>query len=172
MKKLLLILSFFVFILSLNKSHAQSYSDFSLVSLDGSEVVLSDLLEKGPVLLSFWATWCAPCKDEMKHLNSLYNEYKDKGFTYLAINVDNQKSLSKVKPFISAHGYEFPVVFDTDNKVFEAYMGQDAIPYSVLVSSDKKVVATHTGFVPGDESKIEAEILNLLNDNSEVPDSE
>lgn len=163
MKKIILSVLSIVLILSFGKVNAQSYSDFTLPDLDGNTVSLSEFLSKGPVLISFWATWCSPCKEEMKQLNTIYEKYKDQGFTYLAVNVDNQKSISKVKPYITANGYNFPVVLDTDNAIFEAYMGQGSIPYSVLVSTDMKVVATHTGFVPGDEKKFEAEILSLLN---------
>ena len=93
---------------------AQTYSDFTLPDIDGNDVTLSQLMEKGPVLISFWATWCSPCKEEMKKINEIYNKYKDKGFTYIAINQDNQKSVSKVKAFITAQNYNFVVLLDTD----------------------------------------------------------
>ncbi len=142
-------------------SFAQSYNDFTLRDLDGNDVTLSKLLEKGPVLISFWATWCAPCKDEMKKLQPIYEKYKDRGFTYLAVNQDNQKSVSKVKSYISANGYTFPVVLDLEKAIFEAYSGI-GMPYSLLIDTDKKIVAKHLGYVPGDEKKIEQEIVEAL----------
>jgi len=160
MKKLAFLLVLMVFILS-NNARSQSFSDFTLQDLDGNDVSLSKLLEKGPVFLSFWATWCSPCKDEMKEMQKIYEKYKDQGFTYLAVNTDSQKSLSKVKSFISSKGYTFPVVLDTDEKIFEAYQGE-GLPYALLINTEKEIVAKHLGYLPGDEQKIEKEIISVL----------
>jgi cytochrome c biogenesis protein CcmG, thiol:disulfide interchange protein DsbE len=155
----------FVFILSVLLSgflKAQTYSDFTLQDLDGNDVSLSKLLEKGPVFMSFWATWCSPCKEEMKKLNPVYEKYKDQGFVYLAINQDNQKSVAKVRSYIASQSYNFPVVFDSEKKVFEAYSGKDEMPYSLLIGKNKEILSVHTGFKTGDESKIEEEIKAAL----------
>ncbi|MCB0720731.1 MAG: TlpA family protein disulfide reductase [Ignavibacteriae bacterium] len=169
MKKLAflaIILSFFF----VNSAKSQSYYNFTLQDLDGNDVSLDELVAKGPVFLSFWATWCSPCKEEMKYLQDIYNKYKDKGFTYLAVNTDSQKSLSKVKTYISSKGYTFPVVLDTDEKIFEAYLGE-GLPYSLLIGTDKKISSKHVGFLPGDEEKIEKEVVELLpSGNSESMD--
>jgi len=142
--------------------NAQNYYEFTSTDLEGNEVSLSKLLEKGPVLIGFWATWCSPCKEEMKEMQQIYDKYKAQGFTYLALNQDNQKSLSKVKPYIESHSYTFPVAFDTDKKIYEGYSGRDDIPYSILIDANKNVVAVHRGYLKGDEKKIEAEIKALL----------
>jgi len=141
---------------------SQTYSDFTLQDLEGNDVTLSKLLEKGPVFMSFWATWCSPCKEEMKKVNAIYEKYKDQGFVYLAINQDNQKSVSKVKSFITSQSYNFPVVFDTDKKVFEAYSGKDEMPYALLIGKNKEILSVHTGFKTGDEAKIEEEVKAAL----------
>jgi peroxiredoxin len=160
MKKLALItiiLSFFF----VNSARSQSYYDFTLQDLDGNDISLSELLVNGPVFLSFWATWCSPCKEEMKYMQEIHNKYKNKGFTYLAVNTDSQKSLSKVKTYISSKGYSFPVVLDTDEKIFEAYQGE-GLPYSLLIGMDKKIIAKHVGFLSGDEVKIDKEVYDAL----------
>ena len=168
MKKIIVVI-LFLLILPL-KSFSQSYYDFTLPDLDGNDLSLGKLLEKGPVMISFWATWCAPCKEEMKKLQPIYEKYKDQGFTYLAVNQDNQKSISKVKSFINANGYTFPVVLDPDKQIFEAYSGI-GMPYSLIVSQNKNIFAKHLGYVTGDENKIEEEIKAVLKTSENKDDS-
>lgn len=163
LKKIIFIILLF-FILPIY-SISQSYNDFTLSDLDNNDVTLSKLLEKGPVMISFWATWCAPCKEEMKKLQPIYEKYKDQGFTYLAVNQDNQKSIAKVKSYINANNYTFPVVLDLDKHIFEAYSGL-GMPYSLIIDKNKKITAKHLGYVTGDEEKIEEEIKDALNAGS------
>lgn len=169
MKKLIII---FLFLLLIPvKSFSQYFHDFEKEDLLGNEIKLSKLLEKGPVMISFWATWCAPCKEEMKKMQPIYEKYKDQGFTYLAINQDNQKSISKVKSFINANNYTFPVVLDLDKHIFEDYSGI-GLPYSLIINSDKKIISKHLGYITGDEVKIEQEIKDALsgNDSKDIKD--
>ncbi|MGB9695834.1 MAG: peroxiredoxin family protein [Ignavibacteria bacterium] len=160
MKKTFLILSFVLFTTSFLK--AQVFSDFTLPDVDGNDVTLSSLLEQGPVMVSFWASWCTPCKEEMRRMNDVYIKYKDKGFTYVAVNVDNQKSVAKVKSYVTSQNFLFPVLLDTEKKVFEAYNGKDELPYSLIIDGNKNIKFVHIGFKTGDEAKIAQEIESLL----------
>lgn len=144
-------------------SKAQMYYEFTLPDLDGNDVSLNKMFEKSNlVMLSFWATWCTPCKEEMKKMSDLYEKYKSKGFQYVAMNIDNQKSVAKVKAFITAQGYTFPVLLDTDKKVFEGYSGKDEMPYSVLINKKKEIISVHIGYKTGDDEVIEKEIKSGL----------
>lgn len=161
MKKTLFILLFVFAFVTISK--AQMYYEFTLPDLDGNDVSMSNIVEKSNVvMLSFWATWCTPCKEEMKKMADIYEKYKGQGFEYVALNNDNQKSVSKVKSFITAQGYTFPVLMDTDKKVFEGYSGKDEMPYSVIINKKKEIIAVHTGFKTGDETMIENEIKAAL----------
>lgn len=143
---------------------AQMYYEFTLPDLDGNDVSIQKILDKSEiVMLSFWATWCTPCKEEMKKMAELYDKYKSQGFEYVAISVDNQKSVAKVKAFITAQEYSFPVLLDTDKRVFEGYSGKDEMPYSVMLNKKKEIIAVHVGFKTGDEVTIEKEIKEGLN---------
>ena len=160
MKKISALFIFILILASLSK--AQTYSEINSEDLNGNAISLANLVEKGPVMISFWATWCTPCKDEMKKMNDIYEKYKAQGFTFLAINQDDQKSVSKVKSYISAKNYNFPVILDTDKKIFEAYSGE-SMPYSLLINKNKEIINKHNGYLPGDEVKVEEEIKALLN---------
>lgn len=160
MKKII-ILSVFAFLLSLSSAtFAQGY-DFDLNDLEGNSVKLSELLKKGPVFVQFWATWCVPCKEEMKVLNELWNKYKDSGFVFVAVSIDDQKSLSKVKPYIESKSYKFPVLFDTDKNVISNFGGQDP-PFSVFFDRNGNVFKTYSGYIQGDDAKLDTEIKEAL----------
>lgn len=162
MKKVICLLVLtFVFV---TFAKAQMYYEFTLPDLDGNDVSIQKILDKSEiVMLSFWATWCTPCKEEMKKMAELYDKYKSQGFEYVAISVDNQKSVAKVKAFITAQEYSFPVLLDTDKRVFEGYSGKDEMPYSVMLNKKKEIIAVHVGFKTGDEVTIEKEIKEGLN---------
>ena len=160
MKKIV-ILSLFLLVFAVNNSFSQY--DFDLNDVDGNSVKLSELLQKGPVFLQFWALWCIPCKEEMKQLNELYSKYKDSGFVYVGVNQDSPKSSAKVKSFIESKEYKFPVLLDPDAKVFEQFGGQN-LPFSIFLSKKGDVYKSYTGYIQGDESKLESDIKQALSE--------
>jgi peroxiredoxin len=135
--------------------------NFKLVNLDGKYVELNKEAGNGPILLSFWATWCKPCLEEMAEYNKIYEQYKDKGFSLLAISTDNEKSVAKVKPYIKSKGYNFSVLFDTNSEVARKYYAQQ-MPYTILIDKSGNIVYSHLGYMKGDEQKVEKLITELL----------
>jgi cytochrome c biogenesis protein CcmG, thiol:disulfide interchange protein DsbE len=141
----------------------QVYTDFTAEDIEGNTITLSAYLEKGPVMLGFWRSWCSSCKEEQRCMKFIYEKYKPEGFTYIGVNIDNQKTVSKVKSYVSSMGFTFSVIVDTDKKIFELYGGsEDAVPYYLIIGKDKKVLHTHLGFKSGDEKIIENEIKKAL----------
>jgi|TARA_Y100001970_G_scaffold285692_1_gene406083 cytochrome c biogenesis protein CcmG/thiol:disulfide interchange protein DsbE len=144
--------------------------DLSIKLIDGKQDRLSSLLENGPILVNFWATWCAPCKKEMIFLEEFHKKYSDQGFRVLAISTDSPKSMSKVKSYIRAKKHTFLVGLDPNQEVAKK-MNAMVMPTVVLIDKDRKVSWYHQGFIPGDENEIEAQILQLLNaDRTKVGD--
>lgn len=164
------IISWLIFVLLISPSVlAQNNEDitgrkapnFKLINLDGKYVELNKETGNGPVLLSFWATWCKPCLEEMAEFNKIYNEFKDKGFTILAISTDAEKSVAKVKPYIKSKGYSFMVLLDTNNEVARKYYAQQ-IPFTVLIDKNGNIVYSHLGYMKGDEQKVEKLVSEML----------
>ena len=85
--------------------------NFALENLEGDIFELHENIGEGPILISFWATWCKPCKEEMPHIQDLLDKYEDKDLKVLAISTDSEKSVAKVKPFIKSQNYSFEVLF-------------------------------------------------------------
>ena len=147
---------------------ADPASDFTLRDIDGKEVTLSALKGK-VVVLSFWATWCGPCKEEMPHLFEMYKKYGEQGLVILSISTDDARSASKVKPFIMKMGYTFPVLLDRDSTVVGAYNPAKTLPYTVVVDREGNVAHRATGYNPGDEAHLEQLILPLLGGGAPAP---
>lgn len=168
MKKALYILTYAVVaivmgILTANRVSAQSASitGLALDELDGSTTKLSEYLRNGPVYMSFWALWCEPCKQELRALKTFATEHAEDPFTILAVNQDSPKSLAKVKAYVKSQSYPFPVILDPNTQLFQAFNGQN-LPFSVLIDRSGKIVATRTGYLPGDEKEIQKDILKLI----------
>ena len=157
MKLTLLILILFLFI----ELPAQNKTNFTITTLKNKKVELEKLYSKGPVLISFWALWCEPCKEEMRHLNQIYKKYKDNGFTILGINQDSPKSVSKIRAYVASHKIDFPIALDPDFQFLQKMNGQ-SIPYLLLFDTNGKIVYKNVGYLPGDETKLENEIRKLL----------
>lgn len=108
--------------------------DFELKTMDGETIQLSDLRGQA-VLVNLWATWCPPCRAEMKSIEKMYQEYKDQGFVVLAVNMAYQDDFSAVMPFIHEQGLTFPVLLDETGEVGRAYQLQ-SLPSSFFVRRD------------------------------------
>ena len=135
--------------------------DLSVKLLDGKQVRLSALLEEGPLLVSFWATWCAPCKKEMIFLEEFHQKYNENSFRVLAISTDSPKSMSKVKSYIRAKKHTFLVGIDPNQEIAKK-MNALLMPTTLILNKDRKVSWYHQGFIPGDEKEIEAQIRAVL----------
>lgn len=135
--------------------------EFTLKTAEGQQMSLKDALKKGPVLVDFWATWCQPCKQALPPLSKIYEDYKEQGYTMLAISVDNTRSVSKIRPYIRSKGFQFPVLLDTDSQVLRQYGGNN-VPHTVLIAQDGTIRKIWIGYHPGEEKEIEAEVVALL----------
>jgi len=127
---------------------------------------LKTLLQQGPVVLDFWATWCKPCVKSFPELNALYKKYKNQGLTVVGINEDGSRSHAKVKPFVSRLKIEFPILIDEKNHVMRRFQAH-SLPTTVLISPDGRVVLRHTGFNQKAMEKLEQHIVSLLKQSRE-----
>ena len=114
--------------------------DFTLKTLEGKEVSLSDLRGK-VVLVNFWATWCPPCRSEMPLFERVYKKYKDKGFEILAVSTDS--SLDPVKKFVKDYKISFMILYDDKNVV--GLYGVQGLPTSFLIDRDGKIIKVRLG---------------------------
>ena len=118
--------------------------DFTLPILDGTTVTLSEL--KGQVaLINVWATWCPPCRAEMPTIQAAYEQYRNQGFTVLAVNL--QEDPRTVAAFMGEFSLTFPALLDTDGAVSQTYQAY-ALPSSFFVDRKGIIRAVYRGPMP------------------------
>lgn len=123
---------------------------------------------KGKVLLvDFFASWCAPCKASFPALNELQAKYSAKGFSVIAVNVDEKRA--DMEAFLKKHPAAFPVVRDAKQKLV-ATAQVETMPTSFLIDAAGRVRFVHSGY-HGEETKAQymREIESLLNPNPTKP---
>ncbi len=157
-----LLLATFVATLSLGAQAAVTAQapapDFTLKSAEGKNLRLKE--QRGQVVLvNFWASWCGPCRQEMPHLNRLYDKYKASGFTMLGVNIDDDARTGTATA--AKWGVKFPVLLDADKTVSKLY-DLGSMPATVLIDRDGKVRYLHRGYREGTEEAYEKQIRELV----------
>lgn len=130
--------------------------DFRLATLDGKALRLSDTQGK-IVLINFWATWCPPCRQETPEIVRAYNQYKDKGFT--VVSVDEQEDPGTVQKWVDEFGIPFLVALDTSGQVGQAFRAGTQFPTSVWL--DPQGVITQVKYGPMDRQFFERKLSSL-----------
>jgi peroxiredoxin len=136
---------------------------FKLTDLSGDPVSLADLRGK-VVFLNIWATWCAPCREEMPSMEKLYQRlHGNKSFVMLAVSQDTS-SRAEVAAYVEKHGYHFDVLLDPKNSVAEAYK-VTGVPETFIIDSGGRIVAHHSGAFDWSQPEIRDALEELLKDS-------
>jgi peroxiredoxin len=115
--------------------------DFTLKALDGTEVNLKSLRGKA-VLIDFWSSWCAPCREALPHIQKVHNEFKEKGLVVLGVNGEPAKDAQK---FIQEKGYTFTTLIDEESKVSTIY-NVLGIPTTVIIDEAGILQSYNVGY--------------------------
>ena len=162
MKKILIVnLIILAFIFANNNQEDSIIPDLDIKLLNGKTTTINELLEDGPLLIDFWATWCKPCKKVMKHLDRYDTMYSDKGFKVLMINQDTPRSMGKVRSYIRSQKYQFLVGLDPNQKIAQKLNGM-IMPTLILINKNGQITWRHQGYMPGEEVEIERQIGLVL----------
>ena len=137
--------------------HGVPAPDFTLSSLDGNRVKLSDFRGKA-VLLNFWATWCPPCKVEMPWFEDLQKQYGKDGLVVLGVAMDDSEP-TMIAKFANELGVNYPVLLGTD-KVSEDYGDVQYLPTTFYIARDGTIVDKMTGLL--DRKDIEDAVKKTL----------
>jgi len=111
--------------------------DFSVTTITGEQIKLSELKGNKPIYLKFWATWCSYCKAEFPHLQSIYDQYGD-DIAVVAVNVGINDSIDNITKLYSEKGYNLPTFFDQKGELTSNF-GVIGTPHHILIDRDGKI---------------------------------
>jgi thiol-disulfide isomerase/thioredoxin len=158
---------FFTLIVLLNvvglSANNNPFPSINIKTLDGKTINTSEFTSKGKItVVSFWATWCTPCKRELDVINEVYSEWAEKyNLQLLAITIDDARGLTKVPAMVQSKGWEFTVLADSKQELQQSLNFQ-TIPQTFLLNEKGEIVYAHNGYNPGDEVELEHKIMELI----------
>lgn len=143
-------------------AEAQPLPQIEVQTLGGAKVPIASLHQTGkPTIVSFWATWCKPCINELNSLAERYEELQEElGVTLVAVSIDDSRTSPKVGPFVAGQGWDYTVVLDPNSDLRRA-MGVNNVPHTFLLNGAGEIVWQVNKYVPGEEEVLIAEIRKL-----------
>ena len=144
----------------LPQKQVQPAPDWTLTdAASGRPVRLSDEARRRPVVFSFWATWCGPCREELPHLDRVAQKYQSRVAFY---GVNSSDSPAAIKTFAKQNGLHFPMLSDSKRTAATDY-GAESIPMLVVIDQQDKVRAVTVGYDPtGDIETSLSKVLDTL----------
>jgi thiol-disulfide isomerase/thioredoxin len=125
-------------------AHAKRVPDFKTKDLDGHPQKLSQLRGK-IVVLSFWATWCGPCQEELPRLSRLSQQYAGKGVQFVAVSIDEPKDRPKIQPFLSKNNIAMNAWVGADSGLLEDFGLGEIVPGTVIIDGQGEIVGRIKG---------------------------
>lgn len=142
-------------------SNLKKLPAIQLKDMNGKSVNTAELGFDGPVIISFWATWCSPCKRELNTISELYPDWQaETGVNLVAVSIDDEKTKNSVAVYVNGKSWDYLVLMDS-NSDFKRAMGVNNVPHTFLVDKEGNIVYSHNNYVPGDEEKLYEEVKKI-----------
>ena len=152
-----------ILVLSLNFTlfAQEQLANTTLKTLSGSNTTLTEIAAIDDlIVVSLWATWCVPCKNELDAVAEVYADWvSETGVKYYAVSIDDSRTAKRVRPMINGKGWEFEILLDENSDLKRAF-GVSTVPYTVIIKSGE-IVFKHTGYTPGFEDELYDQIVAL-----------
>ena len=133
--------------------------------LRGKKVRL-DELRGNVVVVSFWATWCGPCKRELTDLNSLLERKKKEGLRVLAVSMDGPETMADIRGVVRRHKWKMTVLHDQDGSLTSVHNPRGSAPFTIYVDRCGRMYATHEGYTQGDRGHMTKRVNTLLRERN------
>ncbi len=156
MKKIMLVLSF----LFTTIFYAQNIPQAKVLDMKGNKVDFSEIVKSDkPVIVSFWATWCVPCINELDAINEVYPDWQEEtGVKLIAVSRDDDRTARRIKALVNGKAWDYEVYRDFNDDLKRA-LNIASIPFMIIIKNGK-IVATRSGYTPGSEEEIYEIIKN------------
>ncbi len=131
-------------------------------NLEGKKVDFRTLSNNGkPIIVNFWATWCAPCKKELSAIAEKYADWQNEtGVKLVAVSIDDARTSARVKPYVSGQDWEYEVYLDPNGDLKRA-LNVNNVPHTFLINGDGEIVYQHNNYEPGDENELYRKVKEL-----------
>jgi len=162
MKKLFLTITAIALFSTLSVAQSRTLPSVDVKTLDGENINITAIENDGnPIVISFWATWCKPCKKELNNISEVYEDWQDEtGVKVIAISIDNSRSMAKVSPYVNASDWDYEVYLDPNGDLKRA-MNVNNVPHTFLLNGAGKIIWDHNNYSPGDENELYEELVKL-----------
>lgn len=162
--KHLIILSISLCLLSLNSIAQGSIPAVDIKTMDNQSFNTGDISNDGkPIIISFWATWCSPCKRELNNIADLYEDWVDEtGVKLIAVSIDDSRNASKVAPYVNGQAWDYDVLVDS-NFDFKRAMNVNNVPHTFLIDGNGKIIWQHNSYSEGDEYELYELVKKVAN---------
>ena len=155
-----ILFSFILYLITYSSSSQQFIPEVSLKTLNGESIKSIEAINQdGFTILSFWATWCIPCINELDAINEVISKWNDKeNIKVLAVSTDDSRSKKRVRPLINGKDWIFDIVSDA-NQEFKRAVGVVGIPHTIITYKSE-IIHRRIGYTPGEEEDLFEVISN------------
>lgn len=136
--------------------------NITLNTLNGKSVKIQDEISKDKItILSFWASWCVPCINELDAISEVYEDWQeDFNMELIAISTDDARTQKRIRPMVNGKGWPYKILLDKNQELKRA-LNISTIP-QIIILKDSKIIYIHSGYSPG----VEDEFYDIIKENS------
>jgi|TARA_B110000914_G_scaffold99740_1_gene87807 peroxiredoxin len=166
MKLNFIILSTFLFFISINLQSQDKIPNVTLKTLEGKSINSKSTFNKnGLTIYSFWATWCIPCINELDAINKDFDKWKSEtNVKLVAVSTDDARTKRRVRPLVNGKKWKFEILTD-ENQDFMRALNINAMPHTII-SKGSKIIYRKIGYKPGEENDLYEIILKNSSKNN------
>ena len=149
MKITLSLLSFLCFGLLASSQNGAHLPSVMVQTMEGRKVDTKTISNDGkPIIINFWATWCAPCKRELATIAESYDTWQEEtGVKLIAVSIDDARSMARVAPYVNGQGWDYEVLLDPNGDLKRA-MNVNNVPHTFLLNGKGEIVYQHNSLSP------------------------